>query len=383
MMTPSSSGSRKRRRSSIVKTGKKGKRVRHGKSTKISKGGYKKVKYGGRYRGVSLSNEVFGQVTSGVASGAHVYIGHSTAAAELCSFTVACALVKTLAQKMGYSIDTLNKIPDAYNASDTYRLNYVPSLGASPVAVDFVAISTNTFLDIANWLAGVWNTLERNTELLQLVFVPSASSLLRLTRIDLEEAFVDFKCQSTLKLQNVSLPADTLDDTTDEVDAVTLTGTSFVGKGAGTAVRKPKAIGVLDVGLYSNVDNGLIKRTSADNQVVKDIFRAQELINVKSHKSITMGPGMLSQSGLKDAYKTKFWKWWNGFTGSRQAAATQSNDCLFGNYAIHAFEPAITFTAAKAVTLNYQLDQVMTCIVIDRKVNVTTQINMENDTIIG
>jgi len=338
--------------------------------------------------GIALKIESMGQVFSQetaaptYAKSQSIILGHTSVAPITAINTVAYALIKRLATKMGYNIHGFSQIIEGMTVGDAFVLSH--QLNQASAAVTFTNLfvlvpGTTTWNDVADALATAFQqTANLAIEYVELVFEPVAASRNAYYKLNLINCNVHTVVSSQLKVQNVSVPA-AGDDTVDEIDAVYLQGKTFTGRGLGTELIKPRSIFSVDVGLHGNKTTGFITRRYAlDAQPIRDIPRAEELLNCSKSGTVTFGPGAIQQANLY--YKDR---------GNLNAFIKKYRDCIYdittaqsekvGSFALHFLEKVIEGNAAASpIVAEYQLEYLYKTMITEYKPAVTTQVVVLN-----
>lgn len=337
--------------------------------------GMKKVKVSKLERyGIHCDNEWNGVVTTTAAENQFGIIGHVSAPYNQTLYALSYALTKAMATKMGIAISSFDQAIETWEATNQFSFRYQATTNAAVVTVLLPTHAApyywrETAADLYTQLQAIPST----SELIDMSFVPGTNTVLHFCNINLQSAKVNLFGKSELRLQNASVPADALDDTADEVDAVALVGKTFTGSGNGTAMVRSNSQFTTDVGLWGQANNGMILRAYTDTQALDEIPRPEELINVSKCGKIIMPPGSIQASRLKLAWKGNLNRIFRLIkeTGLETVATGSKNHV--GSYAIHMFQKAIETTPAVSIKVLWQIHHNFDCVVYPGNPYVTTQ----------
>lgn len=392
--TPSSSGYKKRKLSydrgsykprKLFKSGKKRKTPRYKgkykgskKNKSLSGSSLRKKRVSSLERfGVHVDFEKYSSIQTAGGDGQNVIIGHTSHSALQGYFVLATAMTKALATKMGISISSFSQIIEGYNTGDSVSFRYQPSTSSGVSIISMASPgATMTWIQVRDWLDTSLKAIPRYSELVDFIYVPASSAINRYSVVNLQAARVEFYSKSLLKLQNVSVPVDALDDTSDEVDAVALVGKTFVGKGLGTALIRPASAFSSDIGLWADAESVISRVTDGTSNQIYEVPRAEELLNCKKSGKIVFPAGNIQSSELKVQFKGYFNTFFrmlsDAYVDVVNAPTTWKN-YKFGKFAIHCLQKAIETAGAGAININFELDVNYDCVVYPRNPIVTTQ----------
>lgn len=304
-------------------------------------------------------------------------IGHATTVYEQVLQALCHAMVKGLALKMEHPLQSFNETSPT-SAGDIWNIRWqsTPATAVTTTALGVPAAAP--WSQVVSLLYNILDTIVTETsELLQFEF-RSAGTTGNAVMADIPNSSFYFKCKSQMRLQNISLPSDSLDDTADEVDAVPLHGTTFVGKGSGTALVRPRSAFTIDAGLYAGIGTGIISRRYAiDTQVLRDIPRAEELVNVSKSGKIVMPAGSIQASTLYDYQGGYINSIFRKIKNERQGFTFVQKSVGMGKFAVHMLQKVIEPVGGDAVSpikLGYQFDQETDAYCVFRRSFATTKL---------
>lgn len=314
--------------------------------------------------GVNTTFAYTGSQSSASAAGSlpWVALGTTTAPAALLIFGLTQGIVKTLVKKTGVNVVSMAETIQGTVLGDILRLKYQAETGEAQATVDVFtsggpwSIQTGAS-NFQTWLS---SNATPGFQMLELQYIP-ASSQMDLVSIDLQSSFTQTKIDVELLLQNVTVPsAATDEDTVDDVDAVTLIGKGFIGKGSGTYITR--ALGAssttAEEGFWPD-SGGKIARTNATNQPNASIPNPEQLYNCKACRKVKIEPGGSYKIKMHDYYKFSTNLYLQKIITILKQSATPVyyNSFKMGKYNVQCFQRDIEPNAAapRPVTLNYAL----------------------------
>lgn len=289
-----------------------------------------------------------------------VALGTTTAPAALLLFGLAQGIVKTLVKKTGVNVVSMAEPIQGTVLGDILRLKYQAETGEAQATADVFTSAAPWSLQTGATALQTWLSTNATPgfQMLELQYIP-LSSQMDLVSIDLQSSYTQCKITAELLLQNVTVPSAAADeDTVDDVDAVTIVGKAFMGKGAGTYLTRALGASSLtaEEGFWA-ASNGLIARTNATNQPNASIPNPEQLYNCKGSQKVKIEPGGSCKTVLKDFYKFSTNMYLSKIITILKASATPQylNSFKLGKYKFLAFQRDIEPNAAapRPVSLNY------------------------------
>lgn len=314
--------------------------------------------------GVNTTFAYTGSQSSASAAGSlpWVALGTTTAPAALLIFGFCQGIVKTLVKKTGVNVVSMAETVQGTVTGDILRLKYQAETGEAQGTAD--VLTSGGAWSIQTGATGLQTWLSTNAtpglQLLELQYIPNSSQM-DLVSVDLQSSFTQCKIDVEMLLQNVTVPsAATDEDTVDDVDAVTLVGKGFIGKGSGTYISR--ALGAssttAEEGFWP-ASSGLIARTNATNQPNASIPNPEQLYNCKASRKLKIEPGGSYKIKMGDYYKYSTNLYLQKIITILKQSATPVyyNSFKMGKYNVQCFQRDIepNSAAPRPVTLNYSL----------------------------
>lgn len=258
----------------------------------------KKVKPFGHAAGATIINEWHGIATSDNAEKRVVTIGCASCPQLKVIETIAFALVKVLAFKMGRPFRNFNEVIPDVNVGAQMYFEYRRSNASN-------ATTNNVFYTFAaggTWLlaaTGLYNSfIAFNGEFIitRLVFLNSVESWY----VNVNDAMVRVSVKGDLKLQNRSVTI-TTDNEADDVNNVPLYGKMFQGSGSGL-YKLPNTSSTSNEGIFANEVTGVITRNVATNTLTEpplgyEFYDKKPLI-AKAH----LDPGQIKTATVQNTF---------------------------------------------------------------------------------
>lgn len=260
-------------------------------------------------KGYSIHFEKGGSVTDPYC----VYIGHGTCPQVLMRRIMIGCLLKTLLNRLGIAFSNTVQPLNFLTIGDIITIRYRRDQETATESTVNFTLPTNqpTFQTLVDALVNSWvlstqgQTFQDNEQwkLVEIMFNPGGTGDLTAIRIPLENAYITFEAQSSLKLQNRSVPSDT-DDNADEVDRIPVTGKIYRFSGSGTNFKRTAlaAIGEINFEPVGEKQDGIFTYAAGavgGADVLKEPPLPQNFVRCKSYNKISCNPGEIKVSTVK------------------------------------------------------------------------------------
>lgn len=330
-------------------------------------------------KGVVVNNTFNSSYSSGNPANSTPWagIGCTTAPVYLMLRAFCQGAIKTLITKSGLNVNSMNE-PVLGAIGDVYEVTWQAETGEAPATATFyTGVANYTLRLVAD---GLYDFIIANftvaSQILQINIV-GASNAIDNVAIDMQASYMKMSVDVSMKMQNVTVPSTATDeDTTDDVDAVTLVGESFVGKGSGTSIVRNlgNRSATNDIGFWPD-SNGVILRNQSSNQVNNAIPRAEQLYAVSRSVKTGIIPGGTGIAKMHDYYKMKSCNLVSRLVLAIKGSGTPLyfNSLKLGRFSIHCLkrevEPVIA--TPRPVQINYAIEYGIKCQVISFNPKVT------------
>lgn len=276
------------------------------KPTKKVRGGFKAQ---AQQKGFSIHFEKGGSITDPYCA----YVGHGTCPQVIMRRLLMGCLIKMLLRRMGLSFSTTNQPLTFLTIGDQVQLLVKFDQEAAGVQVVQYTLAANqpSFTTLVDGLVNAWVVTVQGTtftsptdwKFVEIRYNPAGTGDLTSVRVPLENAKITFEAQSTLKVQNRSVPAEG-DDTTDEVDRIPVTGMIYQCSGAGTNFKRSAigAIGEVNFEPVGEKQDGIFTYSAGvagGADVLKEPPLPYNLVRVKKYNKIYVDPGSIKTSVVR------------------------------------------------------------------------------------
>lgn len=300
------------------------------------------------------------------------YVGHATATYNSMLRDISYAIAKFVAIKMDRPlIDFTQYIVDAGNEPCTIAVRGKADSGtnASDIITQVCQAGITTWNDFATNLRTALQSACTNNpyfELIELNLFNNNAPIIK-RRYDLSRAKLQFKCKSTLKIQNRTVNS-VGNVESDDVDNVPLYGKSYEGNGnfvrtrpsGGSSSDEMTTIGpspALNVGMITY--EAQFTAPSSGNPLAEPP-KVSQLYNVRRNGKIHLDPGEIKTSVLYHTINISV----NSFFRKFVYKGAIVPETMFGNYRIFAVEKMLKTTLETDVSqmkIAYELDEKRFC----------------------
>lgn len=231
-----------------------------------------------------------------------LWIGHSTHSNEDIRFSMWRVVVKKLFVLMGQPVRFISDNLSGYNISpnDAFVVAYQNTDGVAG-SIIYTVVAGSTFDDVVNGFYGNAGLQSEQITLKYISFSPTVNVAgtgqdSAPVRLDLEFAYIQMYCKSSMKIQNRTVNVTASGGNEDSVDNVPLYGRIYGGTGNG-AVYAGKSAVVLNKQLIADKTNGFIEGDAADGLL--EPWHQMYFQYVTQKGKVHLDPGFIKTSSLE------------------------------------------------------------------------------------
>lgn len=289
------------------------------------------------------------------------WVGHHNAPYEVVAKNVFRSMVKALINRAGRSLPSMDDVMvnQGHVTGEQFAMRYYASQTSTTlVNITYTIVAGETFRSAADGWFNLWSStassagqVPLNWRYDRIEFIPSqAASKIPYVRINLAAAKFDMRISSVLKIQNRTSSDAT--GSTELVTAIPLHGKSYVVKGNTYLHVNTREQ------LAANITDGIISFSAASNTSMSEPPPPQVFVNCRSDGNVTIEPGSIKTSYLKDYYSWSVTKTLYCLTTnlSLGGAATQIKvyQPKMGSTRLFGIEKVIKDIASNEITLFYE-----------------------------